>query len=839
MRRGRVLGGIGLASLALSLVACGDCGGPTGDDAASAADAAHGDTASSTDSAGHDQSQPPTDAAVHDTTLPPTDAAGHDGTLPPTDAAGHDTMQAPTDAAGHDQAQPPIDAGSCPTQLCYGTCCEADQTCDAHLGACCHADCTGRVCGSNGCSGSCGNCQNGQQCSAAGQCETATTPTNDACGGAIELSFDSAGLASAMGDTTGATDDSSSLACYTSGSGGKDVVYSFALDATYDLTVRLLPAAGANTRVYLQKVCGSTTQTDELGCGEDFMGIPPRFNVARATAGTYYVWVDSITATAGGPYLLQIQRLSPPANDSCDGTPTVIDLGSGSASVQGSFAHAGNDYAGTCGYPPSVDLVYQFTLTQAHKLTIEMSAQNQSSSLRSVFYVRSACASDDAGDQLGCTYAQGSYQSALMVFNRLDAGTYYLIVEPYQTPDDFVLDLTTDTPLFVPDECSEALPLTFDGSGKAQVQGDLSLVGNDTVPVGCGGSSSGAGADAVYGFHLDATSNVEVTLSGIYSGGVLYVRDVCDSTEAAHELGCCQVGDLAQIDLTRIAAGDYWVWVDTQDGGSGTYGLQVTALTPPTNDACDQPEVLTFNSNMATAIGDTSGAAGDYTGSCGGSFGRDLVYQFELQERKQVTATVTAISTNFVANVYLRSTCASDTVEDQLGCKGGSPANLTTTLPAGTYFLVVDDSGWPHGQFNLSLTLADPPQPPANNTCAGAIPLESDVSKDGSTIDATSDYGNTALSALCDAVTLPGRDVVYVITPASDGMLFVALTPNTAGYLPTLWATSSCGDENACESQGPWYGLDASVTANTPIYIIVDGTTAATAGEFTITATLY
>jgi len=59
----------------------------------------------------------------------------------------------------------------------------ADGVCNAEALACfaeCTPDCAGRVCGSDGCGGSCGTCPGGQSCTAAGQCTT---------GGALCVSY--------------------------------------------------------------------------------------------------------------------------------------------------------------------------------------------------------------------------------------------------------------------------------------------------------------------------------------------------------------------------------------------------------------------------------------------------------------------------------------------------------------------------------------------------------------------------------------------------------------------------------------------------------------------------
>ena len=78
------------------------------------------------------------------------------------------------------------DSGTaCPTEMCNGVCCPMGTSCNAGTQMCevpCTPNCSGRVCGSDGCSGLCGACPTGQSCTAAGQCQPATcTPS---CSGA-------------------------------------------------------------------------------------------------------------------------------------------------------------------------------------------------------------------------------------------------------------------------------------------------------------------------------------------------------------------------------------------------------------------------------------------------------------------------------------------------------------------------------------------------------------------------------------------------------------------------------------------------------------------------------
>jgi len=64
-----------------------------------------------------------------------------------------------------------------------------DGACVDHSGTC-TPNCSGRVCGSDGCGGSCGTCPSGQSCNSSGQCQSTCTPScsgktcgPDGCGG--------------------------------------------------------------------------------------------------------------------------------------------------------------------------------------------------------------------------------------------------------------------------------------------------------------------------------------------------------------------------------------------------------------------------------------------------------------------------------------------------------------------------------------------------------------------------------------------------------------------------------------------------------------------------------
>ena len=66
--------------------------------------------------------------------------------------------------------------------VCDSASCNPGSTCLSSTGKCCIPSCTGKVCGSDGCGGSCGSCAGGQECTPSGACCTPTGCTAGTCG---------------------------------------------------------------------------------------------------------------------------------------------------------------------------------------------------------------------------------------------------------------------------------------------------------------------------------------------------------------------------------------------------------------------------------------------------------------------------------------------------------------------------------------------------------------------------------------------------------------------------------------------------------------------------------
>jgi hypothetical protein len=122
-----------------------------------------------------------------------------------------------------------------------------------------------------------------------------------------------------------------------------------------------------------------------------------------------------------------------------------------------------------------------------------------------------------------------------------------------------------------------------------------------------------------------------------------------------------------------------------------------TATPPP---LC-QATPIVFNSPVT---GSTTFGTSNYWGSCGGS-GNDVTFKFTLNFTRSVTISTCSVNTNFDTVLNVLSNCNPVTeiaCNDDGGC-GNAQSLIIGTLPAGTYYIVVDGFGGSAGQYQLSL----------------------------------------------------------------------------------------------------------------------------------------
>jgi hypothetical protein len=168
---------------------------------------------------------------------------------------------------------------------------------------------------------------------------------------------------------------------------------------------------------------------------------------------------------------------------------------------------------------------------------------------------------------------------------------------------------------------------------------------------------------------------------------------------------------------------------------------------------------------------------------------------------------------------------------------------ITTT---GTYYVgFAAFSTTATGAYKGFITCQIPQPPPANDTCAGAIPIDCGVtlSLSGSTTFANNDY-TPLLSGTggCTGFTALGRDVVYSLTVTAGQILNISYTSSADG---SVYVISDCASPTtSCVA-----GADATLggvpevlnyafaTAGT-YYLILDSFGTNSSGNWTLTGTL-
>jgi hypothetical protein len=151
---------------------------------------------------------------------------------------------------------------------------------------------------------------------------------------------------------------------------------------------------------------------------------------------------------------------------------------------------------------------------------------------------------------------------------------------------------------------------------------------------------------------------------------------------------------------------------------STTFPQAITFLTFPTPTPCGYPGATctptptppplcqaTPISLGTTVVGNTTFGTDDYISTCGGS-GNDDTYIFTLGSTRTVTISTCSINTNFDTVIDILSSCNPVT---QIGCNdqdsscsaSGNFSTIVGTLPAGTYWIVVDGWGGASGQYQL------------------------------------------------------------------------------------------------------------------------------------------
>jgi hypothetical protein len=257
----------------------------------------------------------------------------------------------------------------------------------------------------------------------------------------------------------------------------------------------------------------------------------------------------------------------------------------------------------------------------------------------------------------------------------------------------------------------------------------------------------------------------------------------------------------ASLLLALVFAGAACAMAGTATGWEA--GLaESTGPTLAVGQTCADPIVI---SSLPYAVygRTTCGFGNDYFDTCLGLFdgGEDIVYRLDLDTAKTVNIVMNPYTTSY-AGILLDTSCPPDATT----CIAASTATngfhnlLNQSLAAGSYYIMIDTRPTPNNcipQFSLQITeVVPPPPPPANDTCEGAIDLQS-LTSNTFTVDTCDGYTNNYDAGGvvgCTGYWSAGLDATYKIY-LQLGETFTVWSQ--CACLGQIWLVTDCSNAAA------------------------------------------
>lgn len=322
------------------------------------------------------------------------------------------------------------------------------------------------------------------------------------------------------------------------------------------------------------------------------------------------------------------------------------------------------------------------------------------------------------------------------------------------------------------DTCADPLEITLPGSYAMTTAG-----AGFQYASSCGLQSPAAQRDVVAALLLPPGPPVDVEVTARTTSGEVAVTLAGQCGDASSQIACggpfpgASGGVLAKLrgrglgDATRPTA--LPIYVTTATGMPVTVDVAFFAPTPvPAHETCGTAEPLAPGVPVEATILD---AASDLGTACDTDLG-ELVYSFDLAAPADVDLYAISTDGDGVPAISLRS-AACALPEDEITCQTAPAAHVFRhSLGAGTYYLGV--SATAPTSVLVTLELSPPTEPPPDDVCATAPPLDPnrtiDVTLGDRQDDVTLDCGPAAVDAAY-RLDLPVASDVLLVERISDG----------------------------------------------------------------------
>ncbi|MGB5105620.1 MAG: GEVED domain-containing protein [Candidatus Zixiibacteriota bacterium] len=477
--------------------------------------------------------------------------------------------------------------------------------------------------------------------------------------------------------------------------GGEDMVYFVKVTSAVTVDITLDPKGTTYTgfAIDLPAACPlDAGVSDCVAKSTNSSGTVHKILGLALAPGDYYLMVDTWPAPDCIPdFDLSIDVAAPtPAGANCS-DPLVITLGAGDLPYTASgLANCGlgNTYSNTCmgSYDGGEDHITQLVLTDPVVLDITL---NPNGTTWSAMAIDNVCPLDVAtGSCIGFIGTSSGSSKSLLGLN-LAAGTYYIMVDTWPTPNcipNFSLTFAGAAPPPPNDNCASATPI----GDVTNLPFDNSAATHDGA-----GLCSTAGKNLWYCFTAPITGNARISLCGSSYDTKLAVYDGCTCGPLGAELACedDNCGLQSEAIVAVIAGNQYAVEVSGYSATSyGSGFLTIETTVPPPNDECTAvtPVVLTTGVPV-TFTGDNTNAAPD----CASFPGSNAWEAFTITECSDVTLDYCGTSPAF-GNAWLNLAVGCPCTDftdiasfDVSTCSDGNVTMTWSSLPAGTYYYPV------------------------------------------------------------------------------------------------------------------------------------------------------
>jgi cysteine-rich repeat protein len=259
----------------------------------------------------------------------------------------------------------------------------------------------------------------------------------------------------------------------------------------------------------------------------------------------------------------------------------------------------------------------------------------------------------------------------------------------------------------------------------------------------------------------------------------------------------------------------------------------------PTGTSCQSAIPISIGFGTTSTSGTTVGGGAHAGATCTGD-APDRVYAITPTQTGYLTARLPRALTGYDSVLYISSACsdAAD-VTDRLCADSYDPSNASilfggevVSLPvqAGTtYYLFVDGYfAGDAGTYGLEIDLSN------GRSCTDPVPITIEPGTP-MTVLGTDSLAFPTTQGSCGGQ--PGDEVYYQITRTTSGSLGVDTDATYTNYNSVLYARTSCttqSSEVACSNQGgnAMESLTLTMTANTPLFVVVDGSQAGGGNQF-------